>query len=176
LVFFERGWGAQAARFETTRASDRRSHLNKLSKSDQGPHGRLCRSTVNGSNPIVRARNSGNVCPDSNMIAAYCPRLPCHGLAIVATKLSFSGGYRLLLKRGRSRLPLTFWPNRLILMSRSLMEAAKTPHVQLAQLKHLPPHQVCRQSYEVQQLSILAQRLFPHSNISMENKLIKDSN
>jgi hypothetical protein len=40
----------------------------------------------------------------------------------------------------------------------------------------LPPHQVCRQSYEVHQLSILAQRLFPHANISTENKLIKDSN
>ena len=136
----------------------------------------LRRSTVNGSSPIVRARNSGNVCPDSDMIAAYCPQLPCHGLAIVATKLSFSGRYRLLLKRGRSRLLLTFWPNRLSLMSRSLREAAKTRHVQLAQLKHLPPHQVCRQSYEVHQLSILAQRLFPHANISTENKLIKDSN
>ena len=137
---------------------------------------RFRRSIVNGSNPIVHARNSGNVCPDSNMIAAYCPQLPCHGLAIVATKLSFSGGYRLLSKRGRSRLPLTLWPNRLILMSRSLMKAAKPPHVQLTQLKHLPPHQVYRRSYEVQQLSILVQRLSPQSNISMENKLIKDSN
>src|SRR4029453_10929995 len=120
--------------------------------------------------------NSGNVCPDSNMIAAYCPQLPCHVLAIVATKLSFSGRYQLPSKRGRSRVPLEFWPNRLIQMSRSLMEAAKTAHVQLAQLKHLPPHQVCRRCYEVQQLSILARRLLPQSNISMENKLIKDSN
>jgi hypothetical protein len=35
---------------------------------------------------------------------------------------------------------------------------------------------VYRRSYEVQQLSILVQRLSPQSNISMENKLIKDSN
>src|SRR4030095_557735 len=83
----------------------------------------LRRSTVNGSSPIVRARNSGNVCPDSDMIAAYCPQLSCHGLAIVATKLSFAGGYRLLLKRGRSRFLLTFWPNRLSLISRSLKAA-----------------------------------------------------
>jgi hypothetical protein len=137
---------------------------------------RLRRSIVKALNPIVRARNSGNVCPDSNMIAAYCLQLPCHGLAIVATKLSFSGGYRLLSKRGRSRLPPTLWPNRPILMSRSLMKAAKPPHVQLVQLKHLPPHQVYRRSYEVQQLSILVQRLFPRLNTSKENKLIKDSN
>ena len=105
------------------------------------------------------------------MIAAYCPRLPCHGLAIVATKLFFLGGFRLLSKCGGSRLPLTFWPNRLILMSRSLMEAAKTSPVRLARLKHSPPHQVCWQSYEAQQLSILIQRLLPHSNINMETSL-----
>ena len=129
------------------------------------------RSRVNWSSPIVHARNSGNVCPDSNMIAAYCPQLPCHGLAIVATKSSFPEGYRLLSKRGRWRLPLTFWPNRLILMWCSLMEAAKTPYVQLAQLKHLPPHQVCWRSCEAQRLSILVQRLFPHSNITMKTSL-----
>jgi hypothetical protein len=105
------------------------------------------------------------------MIAAYCPQLPCHGLAIVVTKLFLQGGSRLLSKCGRSRLLLTFWPNRLILTSRSLMEAAKTPHVQLARLKHSPPHQVCWQSYEAQQLSILIQRLLPHSNIIMETSL-----
>jgi hypothetical protein len=56
------------------------------------------------------------------------------------------------------------------------MKAAKPLHVQLAQLKHLPPRQVCQQSYEVQQLSILVQRLFPQPNVNMENKFIKDSN
>src|SRR4029453_4293708 len=134
------------------------------------------RSTVNGSNPIVRGRNSGNVCPDSNMIAAYCPQFSFHGLAIVATKFPFPRGCRPLSKHGRSRLPPTFSPNRLILMSRSLRKAAKTAHVQLALLKHLPPHQACRRSDGVRQLSILARRLIPQSNLSMENKLIKNSN
>jgi len=105
------------------------------------------------------------------MIAAYCSQLPCHGLAIVATKLSFSGGYRLLSKRGRSHLLPTFWPNRLILMSRSLMEAAKTAHAQLEQLKHLPPHQASRRSDEARQLSILVRRLIPQFNVSMETSL-----